>query len=266
MLTPRSRPASTLFAPVRVDNILILDERIVYAERRHWAFLLSPFFETISILVFLTVLAGNLRGSLIRPMLFLLAGILTALMVVSKKWNKWAVYALLVVILAGRFVPDMFPLTALVVVGVASRFVYKFAMWAFYERLFITNRRLIFASGFLDSEIAMMPLTRITDISYKRPAIAELLGYGQLRVETAGQDQALGFIDYINHPNEFYELLINRSTTAVGAGPSSADDDSDGASGGSDGADGDAARTDPMDEVWVEPTEEIPFEGYGGEA
>lgn len=219
MLTPRSRPTTTLIAPVRVSNILITNENIIYNERKHWASLLSTFVETISLLTFITLMAGGLPSGLFGASLFALAAVIAAIMVLSEKWKKWPVIVGAVLIAAGLYVPSLFGLVAMAVIYTAGRFIYRFAMWAFYERLIITNRRLIFASGFFGSEIAMMPLTRITDISYKRPAIADLLGYGQLRVETAGQHQALGFIDHINHPNEFYEMLINRSTTAVGAGP-----------------------------------------------
>lgn len=103
------------------------------------------------------------------------------------------------------------------VVYVAGRFAFRFLKWAFYERLYITNRRIIGVTGFLGSEISTMPLTRVTDISYKTTVWAELFKYGILRVETAGQDQALGEIPYLDKPEEFYDLLIDRSTAAVGS-------------------------------------------------
>ena len=37
----------------------------------------------------------------------------------------------------------------------------------------------------------MMPLTKVTDMSFKRSFPGRLLGYGEFIVESAGQDQAL---------------------------------------------------------------------------
>ena len=81
-------------------------------------------------------------------------------------------------------------------------------MWAFYEKLYITNRRVIKSTGFLGANIDGMPLTRITDIAFNRSVPGEVLGYGTFRLETAGQDQALGRIPFLNQPDLFYNILI----------------------------------------------------------
>ena len=36
----------------------------------------------------------------------------------------------------------------------------------------------------------------------------DMLGYGTFRVETAGQDQALGQLDFLLYPEEFHDLVI----------------------------------------------------------
>jgi len=83
--------------------------------------------------------------------------------------------------------------------------------WRFYERLYITDRRVIGSSGILQSKIDTLPLSRATDISYEKPFFGEIFGYATLRIETAGQDQALGTINFIKNPEIFYELLILQS-------------------------------------------------------
>jgi uncharacterized membrane protein YdbT with pleckstrin-like domain len=99
----------------------------------------------------------------------------------------------------------------------AFRFLYIALIWAFYERLVITNRRVVLAEGLLKTKVSTMPLTRVTDINYTTSVSGEFLGYASLRVETAGQDQALSWINYLDKPASFYQTLIRLSTAAVGS-------------------------------------------------
>jgi protein-disulfide isomerase-like protein with CxxC motif len=63
------------------------------------------------------------------------------------------------------------------------------------------------AQGFLVIKIAMMPLAKVTDLTFERSLRGRILGYGTLIVESAGQIQALNRIDYIPRPEEVYEAL-----------------------------------------------------------
>ena len=59
-----------------------------------------------------------------------------------------------------------------------------------------------------------MPMTKLTDMSYKRSTIGVLLGYGTFVLESAGQDQALSRIDFVPRPDQLFreisELLFGR--------------------------------------------------------
>ncbi len=50
----------------------------------------------------------------------------------------------------------------------------------------------------------MMPLAKVTDMSFQRSAMGQLLGYGEFIVESAGQDQALRNVDLLPHPEQLY--------------------------------------------------------------
>jgi len=50
----------------------------------------------------------------------------------------------------------------------------------------------------------MMPLTKVTDMSFNRPPMGRLLGYGTFIVESAGQDQALRTINHLPYPEQLY--------------------------------------------------------------
>lgn len=85
------------------------------------------------------------------------------------------------------------------------------ALWRLFEwryNLFIaTDRRLLNTYGLITRKVAMMPLGKVTDMSYVRTIPGKLLGYGSFRLESAGQDQALSTIEYVPHPDETYRLI-----------------------------------------------------------
>jgi uncharacterized membrane protein YdbT with pleckstrin-like domain len=63
---------------------------------------------------------------------------------------------------------------------------------------------MILVSGFAVRKVAMMPLARVTDMSFRRSALGRLLGYGEFIVESAGEEQALRSIDFLPYPEQLY--------------------------------------------------------------
>ena len=68
----------------------------------------------------------------------------------------------------------------------------------------ITSQRLLLAQGFLLRRVDMMPLSKVTDMSFNRSFRGQLLGFGEFVVESAGQDQALRHIEYLPYPEQLY--------------------------------------------------------------
>ena len=68
----------------------------------------------------------------------------------------------------------------------------------------VTSHRLILAKGFIVRKVGMLPLTKVTDMSFQRTTIGRLLGYGEFIVESAGQDQALRNVKFIPYPEQLY--------------------------------------------------------------
>jgi hypothetical protein len=50
----------------------------------------------------------------------------------------------------------------------------------------------------------MMPLVKVTDMSFQRSTLGRLLGYGEFILESAGQDQALRVVDHLPYPEQLY--------------------------------------------------------------
>lgn len=68
----------------------------------------------------------------------------------------------------------------------------------------VTSQRLILATGILTRTVNMMPLTKVTDMSFRRSSMGRILGYGEFIVESAGQDQALRRVDHLPYPEQLY--------------------------------------------------------------
>jgi uncharacterized membrane protein YdbT with pleckstrin-like domain len=86
------------------------------------------------------------------------------------------------------------------------RFTVLTILW-WIERIVITDKRVMLAQGFIVHSVGMMPLSKVTDLTFERSLGGRMLGYGTLIVESAGQIQALNRIDYMPRPEEVYEAL-----------------------------------------------------------
>ena len=86
------------------------------------------------------------------------------------------------------------------------RFTVLTMLW-WIERIVITDKRVMLARGIITHNVGMMPLGKVTDLTFRRTLSGRMFGYGTLVVESAGQIQALNRIDYVPRPEEVYEAL-----------------------------------------------------------
>ena len=149
------------------NEYLIPTERRVIRVRRHWASLLRVLAETFAVVIVAFVLSQLLGGD----DLWLLQSVLWYL----------AVFAVL-------------------------RFAWKVLEW-WVELIVITDKRFLITSGIIVTKISMMPITKVTDMSYLRSFAGRLLGYGTLRVESAGQKQDLERVSYLPKPEATFDAI-----------------------------------------------------------
>ena len=140
-------------------------ERRVIRVRRHWAVLLAALLQTVGILIAVLVLS----------------------LLVSRATDLWLVQSLL----------------WYTAVGALVRLAWKVLEW-WHEILVVTDKRFMLTTGVIQTKNSMMPITKVTDMSFMRPFFGQILGYGTLRVESAGQKQDLERIDYIPMPEEVF--------------------------------------------------------------
>ena len=126
-------------------------------------------------------------------------------------WDVFEAMALLAVaVMISYLLPDGFWLVqnilwyaALIVV---LRFAYVVVDW-WVERIVVTDKRFMLTTGVFVTKVAMMPITKVTDLTYERSSTGRALGYGTLIVESAGQIQALNRVEFLPNPEEVYDAI-----------------------------------------------------------
>jgi membrane protein YdbS with pleckstrin-like domain len=125
---------------------------------------------------------------LLGPIVIALGGILVAL-----------------VLMTTIFAHSHQAITVLVVICAVLLLYLGFKVWEWSLDYFVvTSERMLEVSGVLTRKIAMMPLVKVTDMSFQRSATGRILGYGTFILESAGQDQALSTIDHVPYPEQLY--------------------------------------------------------------
>jgi hypothetical protein len=70
-----------------------------------------------------------------------------------------------------------------------------------------TDKRLVLTYGVLTRRVAMMPLAKVTDMSFVRTIPGRVFGYGKFVLESAGQDQALHEVNYVPDATRTYRAI-----------------------------------------------------------
>jgi hypothetical protein len=130
----------------------------------------------------------------------------------------------------------------LVVLGALLYLGLHVAEWR-VRHFLVTRRRVLLTSGVIIRTVAVMPLRRITDLTWKETFWGQLLGYGTFRFESAGQLQGLDLITFLPHAKALYKRLSELMFgTDFSTNPVSPDEDADGTLDADDRRDGGATE------------------------
>ena len=128
-------------------------------------------------------------------------------------WKPVVAVVLAVALLVGSIIdaddlgstPDFF---FWVTVAAVVWFAWRWLWWS--RNLFVaTDRRILKVYGVLSTTVDSMRNQKVTDMRYRRDPLGEILGYGRITIESAGQDQALHDITYLPFPRENYQELCH---------------------------------------------------------
>ena len=112
----------------------------------------------------------------------------------------------------------------LVLVG--SLVYYGLRVGEWWMRTFIVStRRVLLTSGVIVRTVTLLPLRRITDLTWKETFLGQLLGYGTFRFESAGQQQALSEITFLPGADVLYRRVSGLLFSSDWGGAASSGDD-----------------------------------------
>ena len=86
------------------------------------------------------------------------------------------------------------------------RMAYLVAEWR-HDWFVATDKRLLLLYVFITRKVSMIPLAKVTDMSYERSIPGRILGYGRFVMESAGQDQALREVNWVPQPDHHYRAI-----------------------------------------------------------
>jgi membrane protein YdbS with pleckstrin-like domain len=94
----------------------------------------------------------------------------------------------------------------IVVVGSLGYYGLRVAEW-WMRHFIVSRRRVLLTSGVIVRTVTLLPLRRITDLTWQETLLGQLLGYGTFRFESAGQDQALRHLTFMPDAQGLYRRV-----------------------------------------------------------
>src|SRR5829696_3912982 len=112
------------------------------------------------------------------------------------------------------------------IVLIAALVYYGLRLGEWWMRHFIVStRRVLLTSGVIVRTVTLLPLRRITDLTWKETLLGQVLGYGTFRFESAGQQQALSEITFLPGADVLYRDVSALLFSSDWGGAASAGDD-----------------------------------------
>ncbi|MGI4894582.1 MAG: PH domain-containing protein [Janthinobacterium lividum] len=161
----------------------------------------DPLLETLPASVAKFVLATELvRVSKRRHRLVLLEPLATCVLGFA---------ALIWLVLQVRDVPHVPTVLFVAWFVLLGRTAWKVLGW--YRDWFVaTDKRLMRTSGILNRKVAMIPMSKVTDMTYQRSWMGHVFGYGELVLESAGQNQALSDVKWVPLPDLVHRRICEQ--------------------------------------------------------
>jgi uncharacterized membrane protein YdbT with pleckstrin-like domain len=112
----------------------------------------------------------------------------------------------------------------LVLVAALAYYGLRVAEW-WMRHFIVSTRRVLLTSGVIVRTVTLLPLRRITDLTWKETLLGQVLGYGTFRFESAGQQQALSEITFLPGADVLYRDVSALLFSSDWVGAASGGDD-----------------------------------------
>lgn len=98
-----------------------------------------------------------------------------------------------------------------VMLALLARLAWRVLAWEF-ERVVVTDEKVIHVAGVLDKRIASTPLAKVSEFTVRQPLVGRIFDYGSLVVDVpGGRDQALHGLAYLPDPAGLYRLVSDQA-------------------------------------------------------
>lgn len=84
-----------------------------------------------------------------------------------------------------------------------------YIFWWSAKKLIIDSRRVTYSSGVLSKSERSIPIDRVQDVAVNRSLFGRMLGYGTVRIESAGSGATEIQFENVSNPNEIRQSLID---------------------------------------------------------
>ncbi len=112
----------------------------------------------------------------------------------------------------------------LVILGALVYYGLRVGEW-WMRHFIVSTRRVLLTSGVIVRTVTLLPLRRITDLTWKETLLGQVLGYGTFRFESAGQQQALSEITFLPGADVLYRRVSALLFSSDWGGAASSGDD-----------------------------------------
>jgi membrane protein YdbS with pleckstrin-like domain len=112
----------------------------------------------------------------------------------------------------------------IVLVGALAYYGLRVGEW-WMRHFIVSTRRVLLTSGVVVRTVTLLPLRRITDLTWKETLLGQVLGYGTFRFESAGQQQALSEITFLPGADVLYRDVSGLLFSSDWGGAASGGDD-----------------------------------------
>jgi len=112
----------------------------------------------------------------------------------------------------------------LLLVGTVAYYWVHVAEW-WMRNFIVSTRRVLLTSGLIARTVTLLPLRRITDLTWEETLLGQVLNYGTFRFESAGKDQALRHLTFMPDAQNLYVEVSKLLFGSDYGGAASGDDE-----------------------------------------